>query len=273
MARLQVMNWDKCFENNRTRKVDKQDHCIVPNKQLGAGYIMLLDMDGGEALYGAFHAIILYLSKQPHRDGWLTEDGTSEGRPLTARILAKRTNFSENTIQRMLDVVTNDIGWINDHSSKEKKGGAAYPDKRVDIRFIVLAKEFHKIQIINHPNQIELQKESVSGTTLVGAQHLEMFHLKHDWSIETIKALLEWIPDNPFWCYQIRSLASIRKRSRRNDDLKFANALAQMKSEAEMDLLDGEHLEQDMFNRNLGTEDYDEVPHPRTGEILWRRKT
>ncbi len=271
-ARLQVMNWDGCFENNRTRAVPSQECCIVPNKQGGAGYLMLLKMKNGEALYGAFHAMILYLSKQPHRDGWLTKDGTSTGDPITPEFLAGQIKFSIHTVQVMLKVVTKDIGWLVDHSIKEKREGVGYPGKRVDIGFIVLAKKFHNVQIKNHPNQPELQKENRHRTTLVGARCLETFHLKYKWSPEIIEALLEWIPDNSFWCHQIRSLASIMKVSRSNNALKFENALAQMKSEIEMDLLDGDQLEQDMFKRSLGTDDYIQVPNPRTGEILWRRK-
>ena len=233
---------------------------------------MLLNMENGEALYGAFHAMILYLSKQPHRDGWLTKDGTGTGDPITPEFLAGQIKFSIHTVQVMLEVVTKDIGWLIDHSVKDKREGVSYPGKRVDIRFIVLAKKFHGVQARNHPNQSELQKKNISRTTLVGARHLETFHLKYKWPPETIEALLEWIPDNPFWCYQVRSLASIMKVSRSNNDLKFENALAQMKSETEMNLLDGDQLEQDMFKRNLGTEDYEQVTNPRTGEILWRRK-
>ena len=233
---------------------------------------MLLSMENGEALYGAFHAMILYLSGQPRRDGWLTEDGTESGDPITPEYLASQIKFTVATTKKMLTVVTNDIGWLINHSSKEQREGVAYPDKRVDIRFIVLAKKFHRTQAKNNPYEAELQKENISMTTLLGAKHLEAFHLEHEWPEQLIEDLLEWIPDNPFWCYQIRSLASINRISRSNKHHKFDNALAQMRSEAEDNLLDGDQLEQDMDRRGLGTNDYKQVKNPRTGEMLWRRK-
>ena len=172
----------------------------------------------------------------------------------------------------MLEAVTNEIGWLIDHSAEKPVESVAYPGKRVDIKFIALAQKFHKIQVRNHPNENELQKANVARATLAGARHLEYFHIKHKWPIETIKALLEWVPKNSFWCYQIRSLASIRKASRSNGALKFDNALAQMNSEEEAELMDGDQMMEDMHKRSLGTDDYDRIKNERTGDLLWRRK-
>ena len=271
-GRLQVKDWDRCFENNRTRGKSDQDRCIITNKQNGAGYSMLLEMENGEALYGAFHAMILFLSKQPIRDGWLTKDGTGQGDPISAKSLAGQIKFSEGTVKKMLAAVTNQIGWLIDHSAERPVESVAYPGKRVDIQFIAFAQKFHRVQARNHPQEVELHKANIARTTLAGARHLEYFHIDHKWPIETIKSLLAWIPNSSFWCHQIRSLASIRNVSRRNGSLKFNNALANMRSEDEADLMDGDQMMNDMHKRNLGTDDYDQVKNERTGEILWRRK-
>ncbi len=273
MALLQVINWDICFENSRTRPRSDQERCLIPNKQSGGGYTALLAMKDGEALYGAFHAMILYLSKQQTRDGWLTLDGTGSGKPFNAKYLADQILFSEKTTERMLTTVVKDIGWLVDHSIKGRQEGVPYPGKRVDIKFIAMAQEFHAAQADNHPNQIELQKENMAKTTLAGAKLLEIFQLKHKWEIATIDRLLKWILTNSFWCHQLRSLASIRKRSRNNGQYKFENARAQMESETELELISGEQLEEEMYKLGLGTDDFKQVPHPRTGEIFWRRKS
>lgn len=271
-ALLQVKDWSRCFESNRTRGRTIQERCMVPNKQNGDGYKTLLSMENGEALYGAFHAMILHLSKQPKRDGWLTTDGTRDGGPLTAAALADHIKFSTKTVQSMLTAVTKDIGWLIDHSLKNKVESIAYPGKRVDIQFVAMAQKFHKAQAKNHPNQAEFQKENLPGTTLRGARCLEEIHINHKWEIKQIEALLEWVLSNSFWLYQIRSLGSILNVSRRNGSLKFENALAEMQAEGQSKLLNGEQLEQDMFKRGLGTEDYTQVTDPDTGEILWRLK-
>ena len=183
---------------------------MIPNKQAGAGYAALLSMENGEALYGAFHAMILYLSKQPNRDGWLTKDGTEKGDRISAASLAGQIRFSKDTVKRMLLAVTNEIGWLIDHSAEQPLESIAYPGRRVDIKFVIMAQKFHATQIKKHPHQDSLQKGNIVKTNLAGARNLETFHLERGWPVEKIEALLAWIPGNSFWCYQIRSLMSTR---------------------------------------------------------------
>lgn len=137
----QIKDWRTHFENNKSREREKCSFCCIPNKQDGLGYGMLMRvMDEsertiGEALYGAFVAVVLVASKQKcgrridgHgekpkweslRDGWLTEDGLPDSCPLTARQLSVKCQFSAKTIQKMLDEVSsNEIGWITAHARR-----------------------------------------------------------------------------------------------------------------------------------------------------------
>ena len=137
----QIKDWRIHFENNKSREREKCSFCCIPNKQDGLGYGMLMrvldenDRNIGEALYGAFVAVVLVASKQKcgkridgHgekpkweslRDGWLTEDGLPDSCPLTARQLSVKCQFSAKTIQKMLDEVSsNDIGWIVAHARR-----------------------------------------------------------------------------------------------------------------------------------------------------------
>jgi len=111
--RYRIKDWNAHFENNKSREREKCSFCCIPNKQDGLGYGMLLRMENGEAIYGAFVAILLVASKQKKRSGWLTANGLPGECPLTARQLSVKCQFSEKTIQKMLKVVSsNEIGWI-----------------------------------------------------------------------------------------------------------------------------------------------------------------
>jgi len=275
---LQVRDWQICFETNRTRTKNIQTHGLIPNKQDGEGYTMLLKMENGEAMYGAFHAMILLLSKQPSnvRNGWLTKDGTKNGQHYSTKDLAEKTKFTTSTIKEMLNVVV-DIGWIKNHSSTDKKhqGGVGYPHKRVDLQFIIMAQNYHKILAKHFPGEGLLQKSNRAKTDLEGARELEWFHTKDEapWSIKKIQDLIEWLPTNKFWRAHIRTLIGIRKISQYNNALKFENAHAQMETDFYEGLMNADQVEEDMHRNNLSDDDYDEIEDPNTGQKLWRRKS
>jgi len=269
----QIIDWQTCFETHRTRDKDAQHHCLVPNKQNGGGYTQLLEMDNGEALYGAFHALILHLSKQPARNrlGYLTVDGTEEGKRLTYSSLAAEIRFQESTVTEMLHTIVNDIGWIVNHSKPSKKESISYPRKRVDLRFIVIAQKFHKAQLKNYPQESGLQKISKAKTDLAAARELEYLHTSIDIPIDTIISLLEWILTNNFWKAATRTLLKISKVSRYNDGLKFQNAQAIMEASYYQTLLTFDQLQEEMRTKNTKADDYEEVTNPRSKESLWRR--
>ena len=113
MSIYQIKNWNTHYENAKSRETERCRFCCIPNKQDGLGYGLLLAEPNGEALYGAFVAVVLVASKQKNRDGWLTDNGLPTGHPLTARLLSVKCRISEATIARMLEVAaTTDIDWI-----------------------------------------------------------------------------------------------------------------------------------------------------------------
>ena len=113
MTLYQIKDWNEHFENNKSREREKCSFCCVPNKQDGLGYGSLLSMPDGEAMYGAFVAVVLVCSKHKQRKGWITDNGMHDGCPLTARQLSVKCRFSAETIQKMLDVISsNEVGWI-----------------------------------------------------------------------------------------------------------------------------------------------------------------
>lgn len=119
MTLYQIEDWDVNFENAGSRGVERCSWCPVPNKQDGLGYTLLTQGRNGAARYGAFVAILMVASKQKKpREGWLTDNGRSSGRPLSAYQLSLKTKLPERIIEEtLLRVSQSDIGWIIAHSS------------------------------------------------------------------------------------------------------------------------------------------------------------
>lgn len=124
-----IRDWNDIFENNKSREREQCSFCCIPNKQDGLGYGTLIRLPNGEALYGAFCAVALMASKQKRvngrgREGYLTHDGLPDGRPLNARQMSMKCQFSEKTISDMLQAVSSqDIEWVdvitNENTTKQ----------------------------------------------------------------------------------------------------------------------------------------------------------
>jgi hypothetical protein len=109
-----IRDWDKLYENNKTRERDQRTWCSIPNKQDGLGYGRLVSQKDGPALYGAFIAVVLVASKQTRpRDGYLTDTGRSEGVPYDSQALAIKTRMPIGLVARMLTVLSDPtICWL-----------------------------------------------------------------------------------------------------------------------------------------------------------------
>lgn len=124
-----IRDWDKHFENNKSRERDACSWAKIPNKQDGLGYGRLIRRPDGPQLYGAFVAVVLVASKQKRpRDGHLTDTGLAHGRPYTADDLSIKTQMPAALIQTMLDAVSDaSIGWIECYESSARRVPAECP--------------------------------------------------------------------------------------------------------------------------------------------------
>ena len=106
-----VKDWDKYFENNRTREMVKMAWVPVPNKHDGEGFQRIMREKDGMVIYGCWHLILQVASKCLRERGTLLrEDGT----PLDAEAIAFKTGWrSSADIQRALDFLSSaQIGWL-----------------------------------------------------------------------------------------------------------------------------------------------------------------
>jgi hypothetical protein len=110
----QVIEWTRHYESSRTQTIALRKWAQIPNKQHGLSYSKLIALPDGEAIYGAFVALIAMLSRQvPHRDGWLTEDGSPDGVALSCSDVALVTKCRVEIVESMLAATCrSDIAWL-----------------------------------------------------------------------------------------------------------------------------------------------------------------
>jgi len=109
----QVKDWDRHFENDRSRTRDRCSFVCIPNKRgVGMGYV--LTEDDGSSILGCFLLLVEALSTQSRpRCGFLTDDGSPEGRPWSAHDLHVRFGIPEAAFARMLEVLSRpQVAWI-----------------------------------------------------------------------------------------------------------------------------------------------------------------
>lgn len=109
MKFYRVRDWDKHFENNRTRELRKLDWVPIPNKQDGDGYRTIMSHDRALEVFGCWVLILQIASKCSPR-GVLIRDS---GQPHSATSLSRITGAPEESFTVALEYLSSDdVGWI-----------------------------------------------------------------------------------------------------------------------------------------------------------------
>lgn len=110
----QIKDWNRHFENNKSREIDRCSFVCLPNKQHGMGFRRIMAELDGATIYGIWVCIVAACSQQEApRQGWLTEDGRKTGHAWGASDIALKIGRPTNEIERCLSVVTSPrIGWL-----------------------------------------------------------------------------------------------------------------------------------------------------------------
>lgn len=151
---LRIVNWNKHFENSRSRQRKQCYYCCLPSKTEGDGYIQLTESEHPAEVYTAWVSMALIVSRQyidtdkdEARDGTLI---TSTGVPHTAATLAIKSRFPEKIFKHAIPILIT-IGWLEvidgtkaPVDPKKKKKKKAPPKKNLPVfeDFIVI---FNKI--------------------------------------------------------------------------------------------------------------------------------
>lgn len=106
-----VRDWDKHFENNRTRDLKKMDWVPVPNRHDGSGFCELMDHPDAMAHYGAWHLILQVASKCGERGTLLREGAGGVKIAHTPQSLARITHGSAAVFEAAIERLVS-IGWL-----------------------------------------------------------------------------------------------------------------------------------------------------------------
>ena len=130
MTVYRVKDWERWFESAKSKTFKNKTQAYIPRKQNGLGYNLLLGSKNGEAIYGAWCALVIFLSgHSPPRSGWLTDGGAWDGRPLTPSDLELTTRIKAATFEQMLALCSSEtIGWISTYNHKDSLVSCQSPE-------------------------------------------------------------------------------------------------------------------------------------------------
>ncbi len=106
---FRIKDWEKHYENNRTRELKKMDWVRVPNSHDGEGYCQMVKGEFGTQVFGAWVACIQVASRCEPRGTLMRKNQT----PHTAMSLAERTRLSVAAFEEMLRrAMLPTVNWI-----------------------------------------------------------------------------------------------------------------------------------------------------------------
>jgi hypothetical protein len=110
MPEYRIKNWDKNFENNRTRELKRMEWVPVPNRMDGDSYTELVDHPNAASHFGAWIAMVEIASRRSVR-GTLPQGSAGIAQAL-ARISRLPAEVFDEVIPRLLQ-----MGWIEEYQS------------------------------------------------------------------------------------------------------------------------------------------------------------
>jgi hypothetical protein len=135
---IEIVDWDKYYENNRTRELKQMQWVPMPNHHDGDGYTALLDHPNGTAHFGAWCALIQVASRCGNPAGGC---GNTAGRGILMRkggeahdpaSLARITRIPETIWLEVLPRLVN-IGWIKGYEIPQEGAGSS-AESRTQVR-------------------------------------------------------------------------------------------------------------------------------------------
>ena len=103
----QIIDWNKHYENNRSRQVERLQWVSLPNRHDGEGYSIIMADERAAEVFTAWILLIQVASKCNPRGSLVRDDGT----PMSLRAISLKTRgdlkWFEYAIPKLLEV-----GWI-----------------------------------------------------------------------------------------------------------------------------------------------------------------
>jgi len=110
MTHYRIRDWQKHFENNRTRELKKMDWVPVPNKHDGEGFLTIMEQKDGLKIYACWHLLLQVASKCGIRGTLLRDDGT----PHTAESIARKCSCRDpEAMRRAIEFCSSpQVAWL-----------------------------------------------------------------------------------------------------------------------------------------------------------------
>jgi hypothetical protein len=157
----QIKDWDRHFENAKSRTIDSCSFVCIPNKQHGLGFTRIMAEADGAAIFGIWCLLLEIASRQKRpRNGWLTDDGKQDGAPLTSEDLALRWRRPEQEVHRALTFLSSTkIGWIEAHHFRSENGTTQSESLEPTLRELEVSAEYPPgSQITERTEQKEIER-------------------------------------------------------------------------------------------------------------------
>lgn len=158
-----VRNWNRHFENNRTRELKRMDWVPMPNKHDGDGFTELMDHANGMAHYGAWALIAQVAAKCDPRGTLLRDyrtrvrDGAESIKAYDFESLARVTRGSvkvfEEAIPRLISIGWLEVVTISPDGSSELSRTAVRDERQNPAGGCDPSIPFHSIQFPSVPGE------------------------------------------------------------------------------------------------------------------------
>jgi hypothetical protein len=113
---LRVRDWDRLYENNRSRELERTQWIPMPNDLAEDTYVELVSHEDGAAHLGVWHAVLMVASRSRPRGVLMREDG----REHTAESLALLTRLLKATVEIAIERLLV-IGLLETRASKPRR--------------------------------------------------------------------------------------------------------------------------------------------------------
>lgn len=218
MKAYRIKNWEKHFENNRSRTVSKLSWVPVPNSHDGEGFAVVMSHKDAAEIFSAW-ILILQVASRCQSRGILVREG---GKPHDSASLSLRTRAQVKWFEKAIPVLV-EIGWIEEfavecHDSDSAVTPACQPSdeerKKEGTELHADCFRFADWFRTLLPADFKLQ----SGWRDSWAQCFDEMLRIDSRSKEEIREVCQWARKDEFWSSNFLSPLKLRKR---NDGVQY----------------------------------------------------
>jgi hypothetical protein len=129
MKLFKIRDWERCFENNRTREMKRLGWVPVPNRHDGDGFRAVIHHEDGLKMFGAWVLILQVASKCKPRGSLIRDNGL----PHTAQTIARMTGSEAGDIYIAMEyLATSDVAWLSVEDFASPQEGATATQEDAD---------------------------------------------------------------------------------------------------------------------------------------------